>query len=114
MEVLDRAKVQDRRRRERYSVRISVDWETPKGRRSASVSDINAESCFMLSPGVVHDGQIVKVYFPLSNGKKGQFWGKILNHVFDIGFAVRFVTMTEFQESLLRRLIGSLERKRQH
>ena len=106
-----RIRVSERRRQKRYSARISVDWENPKGRRPASVSDINNEGCFLLSSGIVSDGQIVKVYFPLSNGKKAQFWGKIVNHVFDIGFALRFVTVTETQESLLTRLIGSLEEK---
>ena len=106
-----RISVAERRRQKRYDARISVDWENPKGRSSASVSDINTDGCFLLSSGAVSDGQIVKVYFPLSNGKKAQFWGKIVNHVFDIGFAVKFVTMTDTQDSLLKRLVGSLEER---
>ena len=108
-----RIKVSERRRQRRYDARISVDWEDPKGRRPATVSDINSDGCFLLSSGIVSDGQIVKVFFPLSNGKKVLFWGKVVNHVFDIGFALRFATLTEANESLLMKLIGSLKERQQ-
>lgn len=109
-----RIRVPERRRQKRYDTRISVDWENPKGRRAACVSDINTEGCFLLSSGIVSDGQIVKVFFPLSNGKKVLFWGKVVNHVFDIGFALRFATLTEANGSLLMKLIGSLKEGQQN
>jgi hypothetical protein len=109
MVVIDRRKASDRRRHGRHAVRIDVDWENPVGRRPAKVSDVSLTGCFVLSPGDVDDGQIVKVFFPLSNGKKALFWGKIVNHVFDVGFGVRFVAVTDVQQSLLKRLIGRLD-----
>ena len=109
MAVIDRRKGQDRRRHERHAVRIDVNWENPMGKRQARISDVSVSGCFLLSSGEVDDGQIVKVLFPLSNGRRALFWGKIVNHVFDVGFGLKFVAMTDIQESLLKRLIGKLE-----
>jgi hypothetical protein len=108
MVVIDRRKGQDRRKHRRHAVRIDVDWENPMGRRPARVSDVSIAGCFVLSSGEVGDGQIVKVYFPLSNGNKALFWGKIVNHVFDVGFGLKFVAVTDLQQSLLKRLLGTL------
>jgi len=108
MVVIDRRKGSDRRKHRRHAVRIDVDWENPMGRRTARISDVSVDGCFVLSSGDVDDGQIVKVFFPLSNGKKALFWGKIVNHVFDVGFGLRFVAVTDVQQSLLKKLLGNL------
>lgn len=78
------------------------------GRRPARISDVSLDGCFVLSSGEVDDGQIVKVFFPLSNGKRILFWGKIVNHVFDVGFGLKFVGVTDVQQSMLKKLIGQL------
>ncbi|MGH7783411.1 MAG: PilZ domain-containing protein [Candidatus Binatia bacterium] len=111
MAVIDRRKGNDRRRHERHAVRIDVDWENPMGKRAARISDVSVSGCFLLSSGEVDDGQIVKVLFPLSDGRRALFWGKIVNHVFDVGFGLKFVAITDMQQSLLKRLIGKLEHK---
>lgn len=111
MAVIDRRKGKDRRRHERHAVRIDVDWENPLGKRAARISDVSFTGCFMLTSGEVDDGQIVKVLFPLSDGRRALFWGKIVNHVFDVGFALKFVAMTDIQQSLLKRLINKLDDK---
>jgi len=108
MVVIDRRKGSDRRKHRRHAVSIDVDWENPMGRRPARISDVSIDGCFVLSSGDVDDGQIVKVFFPLSNGKRALFWGKIVNHVFDVGFGLKFVAITDVQQSLLKKLLGNL------
>ena len=110
MVVIDRRKGSDRRKHRRHAVRIDVDWENPMGRRTARISDVSIDGCFVLSSGDIDDGQIVKVFFPLSNGKKALFWGKIVNHVFDVGFGLRFVAVTDVQQVLLKKLLGTLSK----
>ena len=80
------------------------------GRRQATISDVSIDGCFVLTSGDFDDGQIVKLFFPLSNGNTALFWGKIVNHVFDIGFGLKFVAVTDIQQSLLKKLLGSLAR----
>ncbi|MEP7076933.1 MAG: PilZ domain-containing protein [Acidobacteriota bacterium] len=109
MTVIDRRIGKDRRRYARHTVRIDVDWESPGAKRTARISDVSLAGCFLLSAGEVDDGQIVKVFFPLNNGNRALFWGKIVNHVFEVGFAVRFVGLTDVQDSLLRRMVQNLE-----
>jgi hypothetical protein len=110
MTALDRRTGKDRRQHKRHAVRIDVEWENPVAKRNARVADVSLAGCFLLSGGEVDDGQIVKVFFPLSNGKRVLFWGKIVNHVFEVGFAVKFIGLTDVQDSLLKRMIQNLER----
>ena len=111
MTVIDRRTGMDRRRHARHTVRIDVEWENPMGKRPARISDVSLAGCFLLSAGEVDDGQIVKVFFPLSNGNRALFWGKIVNHVFEVGFAVKFVGLTDVQDSLIKRMVHNLEKK---
>jgi hypothetical protein len=111
--MLDRVKIRDRRRQWRYAVRIRVDWETLKGRHSGWISDVSSMGLFVLSAGKVEDGQMVKVYLPLSDGRKVVFWGKIVNHTFDVGFALKLVSVTNAKQSLLNRLVNNLAKDRQ-
>ena len=111
MTVIERRTGKDRRRYARHAVRIDVEWENPTGKRAARISDVSVSGCFLLTAGEVDDGQIVKVLFPLSNGNRALFWGKIVNHVFEVGFAVKFVGLTDVQDSLLKRMIQNLEKK---
>jgi hypothetical protein len=111
MTVIDRRTGKDRRRYPRHTVRIDVEWENPVAKRAARISDVSLAGCFLLSAGEVDDGQIVKVYFPLSNGNRALFWGKIVNHVFEVGFAVKFVGLTDVQGSLLNKMVENLSKK---
>jgi hypothetical protein len=39
---------------------------------------------------------------------KVQFWGEVTNHVFEIGFAARFVELSEAQEDFLEKFLDTL------
>jgi hypothetical protein len=108
MAITDRRAGGDRRAVERFSVNIEIGWEGLIGRKPGILSDISAIGCFVLSSGEVEDGENVKIYFPLTNGRKIQLWGEISNYVFEIGFAVKFIELSEAQKEFLRVFVDKL------
>ncbi len=97
----DRRAGGDRRAIERYNVNIEVEWEGLIGRKSGIINDISPIGCFVLCSGEVEDGENVKIFLPLTDGRKIQFWGEVSNHVFEIGFAVKFIELSDAQKEFL-------------
>lgn len=105
MSEVDRRKSDDRRRAKRYTTSIDVEWENHFGRRPGTLSDISEEGCFVLSEVDVSDGELVKVFIPLSDGTKVEFMGQVANFVYEIGFAVHFLSLSESQKEFLDRFV---------
>jgi hypothetical protein len=101
MAELDRRKSEDRRRAKRYPISLEVEWESHNGRRTGTLSDISDEGCFILSEVDISDGELVKVYIPLSDGMKVEFLGQVANFVYEIGFALHFLSLSEAQKEFL-------------
>ena len=104
----DRRSGKDRRAVERAGVTIDVEWEGLIGRKPGTIGDISAQGCFVVCSGEVEDGENVKIFFPLSDGRKIQFWGEVSNHVLEIGFAVKFIELSEAQKEFLEVFVDTL------
>ncbi len=98
----------DRRSIKRVNVNFEVEWEGLIGRKPGTISDISPIGCFVLCSGEVEDGENVKIFLPLTDGRKIQFWGEVSNHVFEIGFAVKFIELSESQKEFLEVFVDSL------
>lgn len=105
----DRRSGRDRREYERYRVNIEIEWEGLVGRKRGTISDISKTGCFVLSSGEVEDGENVKIYIPLTRGMNAQLWGEVVNHVFEIGFAIKFVELSASQMSFIEKIIASAQ-----
>ena len=110
MAILDRRSGRNRRQNERVSVNIDVEWEAAHGRKNGTISDISTVGCFVLSSADLKDGDLVRIFLPVTGGMKIQFWGEVVNHVYEIGFAVRFVEMNKAQKDFLENLVGTLKK----
>jgi hypothetical protein len=109
MTTIDRRTGGERRTAPRYSVNINVEWEAGTGRQKGTVNDISPEGCFVLSSGEVEDNETVLLFFPLSDGMKVQFNCEVVNHTYEIGFAVRFTDLSAAQKGFLTKLMDSLK-----
>jgi hypothetical protein len=105
----DRRSGNDRRAVERVNVNIDIQWEGLVGRKLGTISDISALGCFVLCSGEVADGETVKIFLPLSDGMKVQFWGEVANHILEIGFAARFIELSDAQKDFLEKFVDTLE-----
>ena len=95
----------ERRAVRRYAIEVGIEWEGLVGRQQGSVSDISMLGCFILCSGEVANGENVKIFFPIADGMKVQFWGEVVNHVVEIGFGVKFIEINEAQREFLKKII---------
>ncbi|MEO6335188.1 MAG: PilZ domain-containing protein [Pyrinomonadaceae bacterium] len=107
MSEIDRRKSgdEDRRRTRRFAISIDVEWENHYGRRTGTLGDISEEGCFILTEFDVSDGELVKIFIPLSDGMKVEFLGQVANFVYEIGFAVHFLSLSEPQKEFLANFV---------
>ena len=109
MSIRDRRSGTERRTSNRYSIELDIEWEGAAGRIPATISDVSIEGCFVLSSGDINDGDTVKLFVPLADGMKVQFEGKVANHVYEIGFGVRFEQLTAAQRDVLIKIVRETE-----
>ena len=105
MSTQDRRSGDERRGTTRFPVELDVEWEGTSGRVPGTISDVSLDGCFMLSSGDVSDGDVVKIFVPLDDGMKVQFAGRIANHVYEIGFGVKFDPLSSAQRDLLVKIV---------
>jgi hypothetical protein len=87
-----------------------VEWEGVNGRQPGVINDLSNEGCFILCSGEVEDGEYVKIFLPLASGMKVEFWGEVVNHNYEIGFAARFIELSDAQKELLEKLVNKLHK----
>ena len=109
MAARDRRSGDERRDSNRYPVELDVEWEGGAGRQPGSISDVSLDGCFVLSSGDVNDGDDVKIFVPLADGMKVQFDAKVANHVYEIGFGVKFASLSVAQRELLVKIVKANE-----
>ncbi|HEY0050033.1 MAG TPA: PilZ domain-containing protein [Pyrinomonadaceae bacterium] len=104
----DRRSGRERRAIQRYNASIDIEWEGLVGRKTGTISDMSVVGCFVLCSGEVEDSENVKIFFPLTDGRKIQLWGEVTNHVYEIGFAIRFIELSEAQKDFLEVFVETL------
>lgn len=101
----DRRSGSERRGIRRLAVNIETVWENASGRKHGTINDLSLEGCFVLCSGEVEDGENVSVFLPLSDGMRVQFRGEVANHIYEIGFALRFTKLSDAQKDFLEKFI---------
>jgi hypothetical protein len=107
--MIDRRNGRDRRTTTRFRTSIDLEWEGLIGKKTGTINDISALGCFILCSGEVEDGEHIKIFFPLTDGRRIQLWGEVVNHVFEIGFACRFIELSEGQKEFLEVFVDTLK-----
>ncbi len=106
--IKDRRTNEDRRGVKRFAVNIDIEWEGLIGRQQGTISDISSFGCFVLCSGEVENGETIKLFIPIADGMKIQFWAEIINHVLEIGFGTRFVELNKAQRELIENFLETL------
>lgn len=100
----------ERRRAERVTVNLDIQWESDKGWRKGTISDVSVNGCFVLCDGDVNDGELIKIEIALTR-KSISLWGAVANHSEDIGFGMRFTNNGAKETAFLERLIRRAKSK---
>lgn len=107
--IKDRRSNIDRRGVKRFSVSIDIEWEGLIGRQQGTINDISSLGCFVLCSGEVENGETIKLFIPIADGMKIQFWAEVVNHVLEIGFGARFIELNRAQRDLIEKFIDSVK-----
>lgn len=94
----------------RHVAQIEIGWESLAGMERGTVADISRTGCFVLCSGEVEDGENVKIYLPDDGDKIVAVWGEVVYHVYEIGFAVRFVELGDKERLFLDKLLRQLSK----
>ncbi|MEO6589084.1 MAG: PilZ domain-containing protein [Pyrinomonadaceae bacterium] len=108
MAISDRRSGSERRNTKRYSANLDIEWEGVVGRQQGMIGDISTTGCFILCSGEVKNGETVKIFIPLADGMKVEFWGEVVNHVLEIGFGANFAALSTQQREFLDRIVNSV------
>lgn len=92
----------DRRSEKRVLVAADIEWATAGELNPGRLGDLSPSGCFVLAPGEFTDGEIVRLYFPSNDGSRVEILSEVRNYVEDIGFAVRFVSLSEIDREFIR------------
>ncbi len=97
----------ERRAAERIRVNMDVSWQAGDGQHSGTISDISTNGCFVLCSGEVEDGKAVAVEFKLARRAKAiGLRGEVVNHLAEIGFAMKFTGVGKTEANFLKKLIS--------
>ena len=92
----------DRRSEKRTRVAADVEWATGGVMNRGRLGDLSSNGCFVLAAGDFSDGEVVRLFFPMTDGSKLEILTEIRNYVEDIGFAARFVSLSDTQREFIR------------
>jgi hypothetical protein len=92
----------ERRKDERYNVALDIEWSADSGLKPGRLHDVSSSGCYVLAGGEFSNGEVVRIYFPMTDGTRTELVGEITNHEEDIGFAVRFVNLKDTQRQFLQ------------
>lgn len=95
----------DRRRGQRFSTDLEVEWETSATRSSGMLSDISESGCLVLSGGAVSEGEQVRLFFPIGDGMRVEFAGSVVTYTEEVGFSVQFSEVSPAQRDLIAKIV---------
>lgn len=88
----------ERRRAPRAKVDLPASWEGALTRQDGTISSLSKNGCFVLSGGEVELKELIRLEVQVGDEEPFCFWGEVVDAAFDIGFAVRFNSMSETDE----------------
>ena len=93
---------EERRGERRVPVAADIEWASAGDLIAGRLGDLSSNGCFVLTAGEFADGEIVRLFFPMTDGSKLEILAEIRNFVQDIGFAARFISISESQREFIR------------
>ena len=103
----------DQRRNERVPVRLEVEWaalparcpDVTSNRTPEVTSDVSLGGCYIESLNMVNVGQVLNVRLYLPSNKSLRLQGEVRYHQPTIGFGLKFLKLSPFEQATLEALI---------
>ena len=85
----------ERRRSTRVNVNLPVRWEGVMEQKSATVTSLSTNGCFILTGGKVEPKELIRLEIQLPDDEPLYFWSEVVDEAYDIGFAARFTSASD-------------------
>ena len=95
----------EQRKNTRVPVRLEVEWGHLPSRCPDVTSDLSLGGCYVESLNSVKVGQVLNLSLSLPSKKTLRFRGEVRYHQPTIGFGVRFLQLSPFEQATLEALI---------
>jgi hypothetical protein len=97
--------VQEHRKDTRVPVRLEVEWSALPSRCPDVTSDVSLGGCYVESLNPVKVGQVLNLSLCLPSNKTLRFRGEVRYHQPTIGFGLKFLQLSNFEQATLEALI---------
>jgi len=91
----------DRRSAPRVRVNLPARWEGVLNRTEAAITDLSVSGCFVLTGGTVEVRELISLEIQLPNLPWIHIWCEVVDAASDIGFAVKFNSVSDEEQTLL-------------
>jgi len=91
----------ERRGAPRIRVNLPARWEGVLARSEATITDLSRTGCFVLTGGKVEVKELISLEIELPEKDCIHIWGEVVDEASEIGFAVRFNSISEPEEHRL-------------
>ena len=105
MSTNDRRSGRERRTAERHGTTVDVTWRAGSETNRGTISDISRGGCFILCSGNVMENEVVRIDLPIGDELTVPINGEVTNYVFEIGFAAKFIDVSDQDIEFIDRFI---------
>lgn len=95
----------EQRKNTRVPVRLEVEWGSLPSRFPDVTSDLSLGGCYVESLNSVKVGQVLNLSLSLPSKKTLRFRGEVRYHQPTIGFGLKFLQLSSFEQATLEALI---------
>ena len=95
----------ERRRQPRIEVNLPARWEGVLTERAAAVTSLSINGCFVLTGGKVAPKELIRLEINLPDNQVIYLWSEVVDEAEEIGFAVRFTSISDEEHEQLDRFI---------
>jgi hypothetical protein len=104
-ETADPLTLPEQRRSDRVRLPLELRWESLSGRHAARLYDLSRTGCYVEAPGQVQTGEPVRIEVQSPTGRWLQFMGEVVHAQTHMGFALRFLDLSESQACVVDELV---------
>ena len=95
----------EQRLSDRVRLPLELRWEGLSGRHTARLYDLSGTGCYIEAPGQVQVGELVRFEVQSPTGRWLRLKGEVVHAQTHMGFALRFLDLSESQECVIDELI---------
>jgi len=90
---------------DRVRLPLELRWGGLSGRHAARLYDLSSSGCYIEAPGRVHTGELVRFEVQSPTGRWLRLKGEVVHAQTHMGFALRFLDLSESQACVLDELV---------